>query len=577
VPTAPTDIAENLRYRREIIALGDSSKLARDDIWLACQRDPAWFAATFLYTFDPQNYADAPERPLVPWSHQADAMRKVSAALGKHNLIFPKSRRMGVTTLVLAMFFHRWRFLPMQSFLLLSAKEDRVDKKGDPSSLMWKLDHANNCLPKWLRAPVSRAQLRFENDENGSVINGESTNSDADRGGVRTAVLGDEVASMPNASEVLAAIQPLTNSLFLVSTPKGAHGAFYQLYEKWMRECPDWVIRLHWTQHPRFSQGLYHDSQGKPRSPWYDNECLRAPGPRWIAQELDINFNEAGGQFFEPTLIDRLLGEGGTIKQPSDRGELAFDEEGHYSRWQVGPQGRVLLWLNLHGNRPQKDEYICGVDISSGKGGDMSSQSAASIVNKTTGRKVAEFKTSHMTPTTFARQVVALSRWFHDAKLIWGSQGPGGDFQVTVKHCKYYNKFKRPGDGNKEGYVESPEGKLSLFGNYQDALHRGRFINPSKEALEECRQFIFARDTVVHSKAIQQDVDPEHAGKLHGDIVVADAMAAHLLPHLEPKEAAAASEPELGTYAWRAREVARIQERNRQEDWLVVADALESL
>jgi hypothetical protein len=125
--------------------------------------------------------------------------------------------------------------------------------------------------------------------------------------------------------------------------------------------------------------------------------------------------------------------------------------------------------------------------------------------------------------------------------------------------------------------VESAESKLTLFGNYQDALHRGRFINPSKEALEECRQFIFARDTVVHSKAAQQEVDPEHAGKLHGDICVADAMAAHLLPHLETKVAVPSLEPELGTYAWRAREVARIQERNRQEDWLVVADALESL
>ena len=542
-----TEISSNLRYRREVIALGDSSQEARNDIWMRCERDPMWFTSTFLYTFDPQNYPDAPERPLAPWPHQARAMRKVAAAIGKHNLLFPKSRRMGVTTLVLAMFFHRWRFLPKQSFLLLSAKEDRVDKRGDPSSLMYKLDHYNDLLPKWLRAPVDRALLRFANGENGSIVNGESTNSDADRGGVRTAVLGDEVGAMPNANEVIAAVAPLTNSLFLVSTPKGAYGAFHSLYQKWMQEAQEWVTILHWTMHPRFSQGLYFTDEpytgwadpswgGRhPRSPWYDNECRRAPGPKWIAQELDINFNEAGGRFFEESLVSKLLTQ---VRRPSRTGELLHDTE--QLRWTESPQGRLLLWcpISEQGN-PPRGEYVVGADVALGVGGTHSSHSAISVVEKSLGLKVAEFKSNRVNPHDLARLAVAVCRWFYGAKLIWGCQGPGVTFgnDVTEKQGYWNVHFREDetaADHNqtkKLGYSEQGESRMALFGDYLDALATGRFRNPSEEAVKELRQFILAPDgSVQHSAAIQREQEPEHKGKLHGDLVIADAMANRLLP-----------------------------------------------
>lgn len=533
-----------MEFRKKILKLGAESQSARDDIWIACSRDQLFFINTFLFTFDPQNYPDAPERPLITWPHQDMALRRSGEAVGKHSLIFPKTRRMGVTTLILAHLFWRWMFRPMQSFLLLSAKEDRVDKKGDKSCLFWKLDHMLSCLPWWMQPPCDRAQLRFPNEENDSVFIGESTNADAGRGGVQTAVMADEVAAMPNAESVIDAIAPLTETLFLVSTPQGAFGAFYKKFSDWIKVAPGWVVQLHWTMHAEFSKGLYFTDEQisgyyepawngrKPRSPWYDKECLKLTGPRRIAQELDIAFNEAGGQYFEIELIGRLLRQ---CKTPHRRGEIEYDDD-FEPKWVENTAGRLALWCPVSQNKlPPRGTYGIGVDIATGKGGEMSSQSTISVLDLHSGYKVAQFKYDRISITDFARYVVALAKWFWDAKIIWGRQGPGASFEMeVVRTCRYFNFFREKDD--KPGYAEwSGDKRSAMFGDYRQSLHDRRFKNQAFDAVEELKQFIYATDgTIQHSAAIQRDMDPEHKGKLHGDLVIADALVNMLLPAVLP-------------------------------------------
>lgn len=581
MPTAPKDLRKNLQYRRKIWELGQSSQSARDDIWIACARDPLFFINVFGWTFDPQHFADSPERPLITWPHQDVALKRVFDSIGKNSLIFPKTRRMGVTTLVLAAFFWRWKFRPRQSFLLLSAKEDRVDKKGDPSSLFWKLDYMESCLPSWMRTDVDRASLRFLNPENGSVVNGESTNADADRGGVRTAALADEVGVMQNAHDVINAISPLTESLFLVSTPRGAVGAFYEMYEKWSVEAPERVVTLHWTMHQEFAKGLYFTDEKhtgytdlawngrKPRSPWYDKECLDLIGSKRIAQELDIAWNEAGGQFFEEELI-RLVLQG--CQPPALRGELGFEQG--TPAWTENPSGKLKLWTTLaYDGLPPYGKYGVGFDIAMGMGGEMSSQSAASVVNLQTGEKVAEYTYNRITPEKFARFGVALARWFHNAKMIWGRKGPGGPFgRIVTEDCGYYNIFLEETieevggkKTRKMGHTEQGPSRDSLFMDYRDALTEGHFVNPSVDAVKECRQFVIGPDgSIQHSKAIQRDQDPENSGKLHGDVVIADALSNRLLKDAKPAKAAAwKGPPPVGSPAWKLSEYLR-EKRDRR-------------
>lgn len=50
------------------------------------------------------------------------------------------------------------------------------------------------------------------------------------------------------------------------------------------------LVELHWTVHPDKSKGLYYDSEGKPRSPWYDKEIKsKQMTPSAVARELDLN------------------------------------------------------------------------------------------------------------------------------------------------------------------------------------------------------------------------------------------------------------------------------------------------
>lgn len=47
---------------------------------------------------------------------------------------------------------------------------------------------------------------------------------------------------------------------------------------------------IHWTLHPEKAEGLYYDSTGKPRSPWYDHHIKsKNLTPSAVARELDLN------------------------------------------------------------------------------------------------------------------------------------------------------------------------------------------------------------------------------------------------------------------------------------------------
>lgn len=585
MPKAPKDIRKNLKYRREILQLGQSSQSAREEIWLAAARDPIWFMDVFCWTLNPKDYPDCPERPFVTYPFQERAARRINAAIGKHGLVIPKTRAVGGTYIILATLFHRWMFRRMQTFLLASAKEDRVDEYDDPDCLFWKLDYFLKCLPNWMRPASDRVKLRLVNLEQESVFNGESTNQNLARGGRRTAILADEAAAMRHDEQVMASLSQVSNSTFYLSTPQGAFGGFYGLYKNFMDKAPDRVLVMHWTDHPVYAEGLefidepylgWRDPSwpsGKPTSPWYRNACLEFTGPKRIAQELDISFNEAGGQFFEAQLIARLMKE--TARPPLATGEI--DSTDDQPRWVPSPAGRMKLWTPILANGlPAPGIYAVGCDIAQGSGGEMSSQSAISVVNALTGEKVAEFAHNRIAPHNFARYAVAVCRWFYNAKLIWGAQGPGVPFgKVVTEECRYYQIYYRKDEtsvggkqSRKMGHAEQGESRQIMFNDYRDALHTGRFINRSETALKECSQFVTAPDgTVQHSKAIQRDQDPENSGKLHGDIVIADALTNVLLSNMAIRVEAKPSllsKPPYGSFAWRT----QLMERNADPyDW----------
>jgi len=458
---------------------------------------------------------------------------------GRADRLVEKSRDMGATWLCLCAIEWAWHFHEGVSFLVASRKEEYVDKTRDPKTLFWKLDYLHSRQPAWLLGSYSPENDRLKNHiyhpDTESTIDGESTNADLGRGDRRTAILLDEFATVENSYHILAAAGQATNCCILNSTPKGTETAFYDRRQQLPAEQ---VRRLHWTMHPEKSAGLYYDDAGRARSPWYDQESRRAPHRQWIAQELDIDYASSAWQFFDAELLDKLIAE--TATPPTREGELNFAVADDYRRlepeWLDQPGGRLKLWMHVDPvtKRPvQRGLYVVGCDVATGKGGAMSSNSVASILDRQTGTKVGEFASNRLSPESFARFAVALCLWLDErgAFLIWEDNGPGAQFGRQVSDLGYARVFMREDEkalfGKKQakpGWYSSKEIKRMLLGNYATALLEGKFVNRSEAALRECGEYVHGPNGDIYHAGAKKGVEPTSEGENHGDRVIADAL-----------------------------------------------------
>ena len=247
----PKGLLENLAYRKKLIRWGSKSKANAKTLYTACSRDLLFYVNTFVWTYDNRKLS-TPRLPFITYPFQDEAFAALEEAIGQHDVLIDKSRDMGASWICVAVLEWLWHFRPFLSFLFVSRKEHFVDKSGDPKSLFWKLDFIHENLPGWLMPAVHRIKLHKKNLDNGSTIDGESTNEDVARGDRRTAILLDEFASVKEGHQVDAATLSATNTRILNSTPKGIGNAFYDL-----RQSGTPRLTLHWTQHPE--KGRYSE------------------------------------------------------------------------------------------------------------------------------------------------------------------------------------------------------------------------------------------------------------------------------------------------------------------------------
>lgn len=615
IEMVPKSYRANLAFRRDMVKAGCEEEETADDLWAMCARDPLFYFNTFVWTFDPRK--SPPVIPFITYPYQDDAFRRMFGVLGQEDLLIEKSRDMGASWMCLLVFQHQWHFREMQSFLCVSRNEDYVDKKGNPKSLFWKLDLVLSNLPPWLRPMVKRSGLHLENLENGSAIDGESTTGDVGRGDRRRAVLLDEFAAfgVDEGYKALAATGDATPCRIFNSTPQGTGNAFYDMHET------DEVakIRLHWSQHPEKARGLYQTGaegsarvidktfsfpsgypflrDGKLRSPWYDREEKRRPIPLLVAQELDIDFLGSTYQFFDKDALDRILAA--DTRPPFLVGDLACDPDlcvplfGDGSPFIERAKGPLRMWIypDAHGRFPSDRKYALGVDISMGTG---ASNSCISVADARTREKVAEYVSSNIKPQALAKVAVAMARWFgakpvqrrdiyaEDAEnrlvggafLIWESNGPGrlfGDKVLELGYRDIYYRRKEKSLGQRQtdipGWAQTPESKLALLGDFRAALNDGSYVERSRWAVREAREYVFEPNgKVSHSRSVST-LDPTGARSNHGDLVMADALCWRGVKELAgaverpPEE----EEPPIGSFAWR-NQMADAAKRD-QEHW----------
>lgn len=564
----PLDPVANAKYRRDVLAYAKGNRAAQSCLNELSRRDVSFWISTFAMTYDPR--LKCPTTPFALYPFQSRAAKAISEAVDDgEDICIAKSRDVGASWLCLAALLHRWLFQPDQAILLVSRNESYVDGRGNPKSLFWKLDAILGHLPVWMLPRHDRKKLSLKNLANGSIIDGESTTGDVARGDRRSCVLLDEFAAFAAGDDfrALSSTRDVTPSRIFLSTPAGASNAFATVAKNpAVRQ-----LRLHWSDHPIKGKDKYTDHKGRIRSPWYDKEVTRCSSPIEAAQELDIDFAGSSGAFFDHERLDAVARK--HVRPPLLRGELDY-EDVKSSKFEKTIVGNLLLWItpDSAGAMPADRRYYIGIDIAAGTG---ASNSCLSVVESKTNEKVAELARPDLRPDKLAKYAVALANWFRGnngqpAQLIWEAHGPGRIFGDAVIELGHREIWYRRSEGTVDrsptrlmGWIPTRDTKQALLGKYRKMLFNEEFINHSREAIDECREFVYdSSGGVEHSLSINAQ-DKSGARSNHGDRVIADALACLALGGVSsvvvPK-----SHILPGSIAWRRREDSRrrIAERN---------------
>lgn len=551
-----------------------------DVIKEACSIDPIFYINGFGYTYDPRRQPFT-KLPFILYPFQQTCILEIIQSIGTEDLLIKKSRDMGASWLCVLAFEWLWHYWKRLSFLMVSRVEDYVDSSENPKSLFWKMDFFHDNLPYWLMPNgydrnKHRTKMHILNPETRSVIDGESTTGQVARGDRRTAILLDEFAAVKGGGSVNTSTARATNSRIYNSTPLGTGNAYFDIHETKIKK-----LILHWPDHPVKRIGLYTtdengllrilDNEGYPkdykpildgklRSIAYDYDCTRL-SEREMAQEWDIDFGGSGYQYFKAALVQDSIRR--FARPPTFIGELEYDmTTGDPIRFREDQSGHLRFWFLLDVNEkpPKEHPYIAGVDISAGTG---NSNSALCLYDSVTHEKLLEYANPYIRPEEFAKQSVAICRWMGgpgagNPKIIWESNGPGRQFGSQIMDLRYGNIYYRQriesiGRKTSEipGWASTRDTKSVLLGGYRDGIENGKCCNRSKEALEECLEYIFDPVAGVCHARENSKTDPTGAKSNHGDRVIADALAWYLIGEGTSKPKPEEPKIPIGSLAWR--------------------------
>lgn len=592
----PKTKTANLEWRRKLLGEAAMSEDLQSQLRAACTASAWFWINAFVWTFRQKRVNEDGEEvpclgheahhPFVTWLVQDEFIGELQTAIeGGHDVLIDKSRDMGASWLCLTVLHWFWQFRPSTTFLELSRKEELVDKKGSMDCLFEKHRYINRWQPSWLRPRrINDKYMHLGNGDNGSSIEGESTNGDAGRGGRKTAILCDEFAAVPNGDEVDAATADTTACRIYNSTPKGPGTQHHRIFEQKRAR----ILILPWWRHPEKGNGAYQylDERGRAKwtGPWHKLEAARRD-PKHMAQEVDMDHGKAGDMFFDaddverhrrahesaPTLTGNLALDGdygdeakAKIIARRDPSRVGFTKRGERQAWR--------FWIPLVNGRPPQDlTYVFGIDVSNGAGG---SNSVISVVADEAGLKVAEFASAFVSPEELGEQCVFAALWFGGARpayLVWENNGPGGIFGRKVVKLGYSHFYFQRQDGVKQegktprwGWHSNQQRKEVLLARYREALFKDQIINPCTESLTEILDYVYDENGLLMPGKFKEETNGGRA--LHGDRVIADALTVLGRDEL-PKSRHTESNAPQGSFA--ARKQHHEKKLKQADEWRV--------
>lgn len=290
INTRLPEIIEEMKRRYYYRMLIEQNELSREAEIYRCKSNPAHWFNHWVWTYDPRGMpfglpANIPFvlRPgqveLVDWLIERESTQT-------HGLI-EKSRDEGMSYVVLGFYLHRWLFVEGFAGGVGSRKEDLVDKKGDPKTLLHKFRDMFSKLPDWMKPKgfvekVHDNYMRIINPDNGATVTGEAGDN-IGRGGRTTMYFLDEWAFVERQEAVDAAISQNTNVHIKGSTPNGIGDKFHQ--DRFSGRYA--VFTMAWRDNP--DKNWQVEFNGKLIYPWYEKQ-LATLDDIVLAQEVDIDY-----------------------------------------------------------------------------------------------------------------------------------------------------------------------------------------------------------------------------------------------------------------------------------------------
>lgn len=192
--------------------------------------------------------------------------------------ITDKSREMGMSWLTVALSSTICLFNEGVVAGFGSRKEEYVDKKGDPKSLLFKVRQFVSHLPKDFRGSWNESKhapyMRVQFPDTNSIITGEAGDG-IGRGDRTSFYIVDESAWLPRPELVEASLSQTTNCRHDISTPRGMNNPFARKRHGGKIK----VFSFHWRDDPRKDDA------------WYQKKCNDIDDPVVIAQEIDMDYS----------------------------------------------------------------------------------------------------------------------------------------------------------------------------------------------------------------------------------------------------------------------------------------------
>ncbi len=277
------ELRTNLLLRADIKLGCDTDLNKQDAAFELCTRDIGYFFDIFAWTYDPR--ISPSDLPFLLYEYQDGYVHELNNDISNGiSELVEKTRDMGVTWMVLAVFVYRFLFHD-ENFLVGSIVEGKVDTLGDMDSHFERMRYIISKLPRWMLDrcgfnPINSSYMKIFK-ANGASITGESMNAQFSRQGRYKAILLDEYAFIQSSVTVWRACGDSSPCKIVVSTPNGTNNQFAILRKSGKIK----VKTFHWTLHPKKTQE------------WYERQKADRSA-KDVAQELDINYTISAGDPF---------------------------------------------------------------------------------------------------------------------------------------------------------------------------------------------------------------------------------------------------------------------------------------